>query len=120
TVYARRWYTGGKVKTIDGVNIVYLPTIHTKHLDTISHTFISTFHAIWQRMDVIHYHGVGPALLSWLPRLLSPRTKVIVTFHSIDRYQQKWGWLAQRMLKLGEWIACHLPHRTITVSHGLS
>jgi len=119
TVYSRGWYTGKSNTQINGVQTKNIFSIHTKHLDTISHTFLCTINAIWNKFDVIHYHGVGPALLSWLPRILSTKTKVIVTFHSIDRYHQKWGWFAKFILRLGEWSACRFPHETITVSKGL-
>lgn len=116
-VYARKWYTGGKVSYLPpGILVVHTPTIHTKHLDTIIHTLTSTVHALFQKPDVIHYHGVGPALLSFIPRLFSPRTKVVVTFHCIDRYHKKWNWFSRFMLRLGEWAACTFPHETIAVS----
>jgi glycosyltransferase involved in cell wall biosynthesis len=120
TVYSRQWYTGKNQDEIyEGVKIKYLPTWHTKHLDAIVHTWLSTWHAIFNDFEIIHYHGVGPALLSWLPRIFAPHAKVIVTFHSIDRYHQKWNWLARFFLRLGEWCACRFPHQTITVSQTL-
>lgn len=115
-VYARAWYTSKALKNYHGVRIVHTPTIHTKHLDTISHTLFSTLNALGQNCDVIHYHGVGPALLSFIPRIFSPRTKVVVTFHCIDRYHQKWGVIAKTMLWLGEKAACTFAHQTIAVS----
>jgi glycosyltransferase involved in cell wall biosynthesis len=93
-----------------------MPSLPTKHLDAFTHTLLSTSSAIVRRFDVIHYHGVGPATLAWLPRLLSPRTRVVVTFHSIDRLHQKWGVLARAYLRSGEWAAVAFPHATIAVS----
>lgn len=116
-VYARAWYSNKQIKKYNGVTIIQTPTVHTKHLDTIIHTFTSTIHALWKKANVIHYHGVGPSLLAFIPRILSPKTKVIVTFHCIDRYHQKWGILAKLILALGEWTACHFPHETIAVSN---
>lgn len=115
-VYARSWYTPTRLKNYRGVRIIHTPTIHTKHLDAIVHTFISTIHAMWQKPDVIHFHGVGPSLLSWIPRVFAPKIKVISTFHCIDRYHQKWNWFAKKILWLGEKAACTFPHETITVS----
>ncbi len=115
-VYARAWFSPKKIKDYRGVRVIHTPTIHTKNLDAIVHTFTATIHALFQKADVIHYHGVGPALLAWIPRMFAPRTKVIVTFHCIDRYHQKWGWFARQMLALGEWAACRFPHETIAVS----
>ncbi len=115
-VYARAWYTPTALKNYHGVRVIHTPTIHTKNLDAIVGTFTATVHALFQNYDVIHYHGVGPALLSWIPRLFAPKTKVIVTFHCIDRYHQKWGPVARLMLWLGEKAACTFPHQTIVVS----
>ncbi|MEK7644084.1 MAG: glycosyltransferase family 4 protein [Patescibacteria group bacterium] len=119
TVYGRFWYTRVKKNKFQGVDIKLLPSVRTKHLDTITHVFFSTIHALFQNYDVIHYHGVGPALLSWIPRLFTPKIKIIITFHSIDRYHQKWNWLAKIFLRLGEWFACRLPRSTIVVSEAL-
>jgi len=118
--YARKWYTNREDGMFEGIQLVHVPTLHTKHLDTILSTLFATVHALTQKVDVIHYHGVGPALLSWIPRIFSPKTKVIVTFHSIDRKHQKWGLFARLCLRLGEWAACKFPHKTIAVSRTIA
>lgn len=102
-----------------GVRLVRLPTVPTKHLDTISHVFLSSLHALFGRYDVIHYHGVGPSTLVWIPRLFAPRAKTVVTFHSQDRFHKKWGRIARAYLSFGEWTAVRLPHATIAVSHSI-
>jgi len=118
TVYNRAWY-GGNVNTVmNGIAVKTLPTLRTKHLDAIIHTFFSTIHALYSGADVIHYHGVGPSLLSWIPRVFS-NAEVITTFHCIDRHHQKWNWFARFMLSLGERAACTFAHETITVSRTL-
>lgn len=120
TVYARKWYTAEHgMGQVEGVTRVHTPTIKTKHLDTIVHVFTSTIHAIFSSYDVIHYHGVGPALLAWIPRVFRPRVRVIVTLHSLDRFHQKWNGFAKCMLKLGEKAANTFAHDTITVSKSL-
>jgi len=120
TVYARSWYTGARgTDMVEGVRRVHTPSIRTKHLDTITHVFTSTVHALFSRYDVVHYHGVGPALLAWMVRIFAPRTRVIITFHSIDRFHQKWGAFARFMLRLGERAACTWGHETITISESL-
>jgi glycosyltransferase involved in cell wall biosynthesis len=115
-VYARKWYAPDMHKEIDGVQIRYAPTLHTKHLDTIIHTLFATIDAIRSNVDIIHYHGVGPSLLSWVPRVFAPHLRVVTTFHSIDRKHKKWNFFAKSMLMLGEWTACTFSHRTIAVS----
>lgn len=115
-VYARNWYTPANKAKHEGINIVHTWTVQTKHLDAIIHTFTATIHAMRQKPDIIHYHGVGPSILSWIPRVFAPKIKVVSTFHCIDRYHQKWGAFARFILLLGERAACLFPHKTIGVS----
>src|SRR3989338_412957 len=114
--YARKWYSKREDGFFEGIELVHVPTLHTKHLDTIISTFFATLDAMRRRVDVIHYHGVGPSLLSWIPRVFAPHIFVVSTFHSIDRKHQKWGLFARLMLSLGEWATSHFPHKTISVS----
>lgn len=117
TVYVRPYTNPRKRKTWEGVRIVTTPTVRTKHLEAIVHTFVSTAHALFQKYDIIHYHGVGPSTLAWIPRIFAPRVKVVVTFHSRDQFHEKWNLLARWYLSLGEWTSIRFPHATIAVSH---
>ncbi len=119
TVYVRSWYTPAGMHEYRGARLVHIPSLRTKNFDTITHVFLSLIHAVQEKPAVIHIHGVGPALLSWIPRVFARTSKVVVTFHCIDRNQRKWGWFARTMLHVGEWAACVFPHKTIAVSRVL-
>lgn len=119
-VYARRRYTPKNTAPFpESLHFIYLPTLYRKNFEAIIHAFFSTVHALFQQYDIIHYHGVGPATLAWLPRLFCSKTRIIVTFHAQDRYQQKWRFPARLYLRFGEWAAVHFSHVCITVSHVL-
>lgn len=118
-VYTRPYYTPRKLKKFKKVNLISIRSIKTKHLDAITHTFFATIHALFSHYDIIHYHGVGPSLLSLLPRIFKPQSKVVVTFHCLDRKHGKWGVLAKKVLSFGEWTACFFPHQTIAVSKNI-
>lgn len=116
-VYARPYYTLKQIKEYKGVNIIHLPSWQSKHLDTISHVFLATWHALFKiKPDIIHYHGIGPALCLWIPKLFSRRTKIVFTFHCRDYFHQKWGLIARLSLKTGEIIGCLLADKIIAVS----
>jgi len=115
-VYARNNYTDKNLNNYKGVKLVHLPSISTKYLDAISHTFLATMHALFQDYDVIHYHAIGPTSLSWIIKLLKRKTALIATFHCQDYYHQKWGRMAQYYLHLGEYVTCKVPNKTIVVS----
>lgn len=121
TVYCRKSYMPEELvrtKTHKGIELVFVPNLQTKYLDTITYTFTATLNALGRKFDVIHYQGIGPSILSFLPRLFS-RAKVIVTFHSLDRFHAKWGPIARLVLLFSEWTACMFPQATIVVSKTL-
>jgi glycosyltransferase involved in cell wall biosynthesis len=101
------------------VKLVHVPSIHTKHLDAISHTLFATLHALFAEYDVIHYQSIGPSILSIIPRLLKPKCRVVATFHSRDYTHKKWGWMARTFLHIAEYITCTVPERTIVSSETL-
>ncbi len=118
-VFGRRWYVGS-AQAPAGISQVITPGIRTKHLDAITHSFTALIAARAQNPDVVHLHGTGVAPLALLARLLFPHAAVIVTFHSIDRVLAKWGRVARAYFRIGEWMACHIPHRTIAISQTLA
>lgn len=115
-VYSRKNYVGDKDPVFSGITRVSLPAISTKNLEAISHTFLASVDVIRNDYDVVHYHGVGPSLLSFIPRIFKPKTKVVATFHCRDQFHKKWGFVARFMLWLGEWAINTFPHKTIVVS----
>ncbi len=124
-VYARPWYQSVNYpnslspEIYEGVHIITQPSINTKNLDAISATFLNTIHVLFQKVDIIHYHGIGPSSLLFLPRFLKSKAKVVATFHCKDYEHQKWSRFAQTYLKFGERICVTMPHGTITVSKTL-
>ncbi|MGQ0722662.1 MAG: glycosyltransferase family 4 protein [Candidatus Eiseniibacteriota bacterium] len=115
-VYCRPHYTP-KDARLEGVGLVRLPSIHTKHLDAISHTVAASTHALFSRADIVHYHALGPSSLAWLPRLGGKRT--VVTVHGLDWRREKWGPVAARCLRACEWTATHCADATVVVSRTL-
>lgn len=114
-VYTRPSYTNKNLREYKGINLISLPSLHTKYLDAISHTFVSSIHACFQGYNIIHYHGVGPSLLSFIPRFFS-KAKVVGTFHCMDRFHKKWNKIGKLFLLLGEYAICTFPNKTIAVS----
>ncbi|MFH0779348.1 MAG: glycosyltransferase family 4 protein [Parcubacteria group bacterium] len=115
-VYTRPWYTPANKKNYKGVKLISVRSIKRKNMDAISHVILSTLDAMKKDYDIIHYHGVGPALIAWLPKLFKPSAKVIITFHSIDRRHQKWSLFARIFLHIGEWFSVKFSNETIAVS----
>ena len=118
-VYTRPNYTDPNLKDFQGVKLISLPSIGTKHLDAITHTFRVILDVAFRQVDLIHFHSIGPSSLIWLVKLLKPNTPVIATFHAQCYYHQKWGSFARAYLKFGELVCVKLADRTIAVSRTL-
>jgi glycosyltransferase involved in cell wall biosynthesis len=116
TVYCRKHFTPALAEH-NGMRLVRLPTIRSKHLETVIHTFLSTAHAITQGYDVVHYHALGPALFSWIPRVFGMKTAV--TVQGLDWQRKKWGMLASAVLSGGEKASARFPNATMVVSKEL-
>jgi glycosyltransferase involved in cell wall biosynthesis len=118
-VYVRNNYTDKNIKEYKGVKLIHFPSIGTKNLDAISHTFLAILHAIFCRYDVVHFHAIGPSSLAWIVKIFSPKTILVVTFHCQDYFHKKWSFFARTYLRFGEKMANLIPDRTIVVSKSL-
>src|SRR5260370_27943178 len=103
--------------THNGMRVRRLPTIRSKHLETVVHPLLSTGHAMTSDYDVVHYPCLGPALFSFLPRLAGKKT--VVTVQGLDWQRGKWGRIASRILRWGEAAAVSSPDATMVVSRTL-
>jgi len=116
TVYCRNYFTPARAEH-NGMRLVRLPTIRSKHLETVVHTLLSTVHALTRKYDLVHYHALGPALFSFLPRLTGAKTAV--TVQGLDWQRRKWGPVASAVLRAGERASVELPSGTMVVSQAL-
>lgn len=116
TAYCRSYFTPDQTQH-NGIRIVRLPTIRTKHLETFVHSLLSTVHACFSDYNIVHYHTLGPSLFAFLPRLFGKKT--VVTVQGLDWQRKKWSWFARLVLKTAEWTSVHFPNHTIVVSHTL-
>lgn len=116
TVYCRNYFTPDLAE-YNGMKLVRLPTVRSKHLETVIHSSLSTLHTLRGGYDLVHYHSLGSALFSFLPRIFGCKTAV--TVQGLDWQRRKWGRLASSVLRLGETASVHCPNRTMVVSRVL-
>src|SRR5262249_43149367 len=114
TTYCRVPHISYAGSTYRGMRLVKLPTIQSKHFDTIAHTFLSSLHALWQRYDVALYCNVGNSPLTWLPRL--SRQRVVLNVDGLDWKRKKWGRFARGYIRACERWAARFPDRMVTDS----
>lgn len=98
----------------EGVQVTPLWAPVSTKFEAIAHTFLGVLVAAVRRPDILHIHAIGPALLTPLARLFG--LKAVVTHHGFDYNRDKWGGLARKMLKTGEWAGMRFASQRIAVS----
>src|SRR5437867_5709724 len=112
TVYGRSRNIRHREKTFNGVKLSILPTIGTKHLDTVVHTFLSVFHALPRRFDCLLVCNAANALFTIVPRLF--RTPVALNVDGIERLRKKWGTAGRAYYRLSEYLATMIPNVVVS------
>lgn len=116
TAYCRSYFTPD-VPSHRGIRVRNLPALRTKHLETVTHSFLATLDSLRRGFDVIQYHAIGSAPLALLPRLLGHTT--VVSVRGLDWQRAKWGPVARLVLRCGEWASARCPTATTVVSETL-
>ena len=112
TVYCRSHYTPKDLRQYRGVELVVLPTIRTKYLDTPVHTLVSCLHAAQRPFDVALV--VNGANAPFVPLLRSAEIRVALHVDGIERRRAKWGPLGRSVYAISEWLATLVPNVLIT------
>lgn len=103
-------YRGMRVKTV--------PSINTKALQKLSICLMATLDVLLrEKVDLVHFHAIGPSLFSLFPRLFGIPT--VVQVHGLERKRDKWGVLGKLFLGLSELSVVFFPSRATAVSRVL-
>ncbi len=102
-VYCRSNYFKTKLQTYNGVRLFYLPSIKSKHLDTITHTFLSVIFSLFSGVDAVIMYGVGNSVFLPVYKVFS--IPVISVVDGADWEREKWGTIARWFLKMSKGFA---------------
>jgi glycosyltransferase involved in cell wall biosynthesis len=116
TVYRRSPYINSLNEKSENKNIRFVDLCVPKnmYLETFLHSLFSTFHALFQRYDIVHIHNIGPGF--FIPLLKLTGTKIVFTYHSISYMHQKWNYFARKFLYLSEKISLPSSDYVIFIS----
>ena len=117
TVYCMDSAYAKHISEYKGMYLRYVRTIPSNNLEMLSYSVISTLISSFKSYDIVHFHALGPAVMSFMPRFIGRRT--VVTVHGLDWKREKWGPVASAYLRFGERASFLFPHSTIVVSRSL-
>ena len=112
TVYGRSNNIRYRAKTYKGVKLAVLPTIPTKYLDTVAHTFVSVLHALPRRFDCMLVCNAANALFTMVPRVAG--TPVALNVDGIERLRKKWGSAGRAFYRISEYLSTIIPNVIVT------
>jgi glycosyltransferase involved in cell wall biosynthesis len=93
-VYCRRSLFQERPKTYKGVRLIYLPSIETKTMGTLTHTFVSMADVQFRGVDVIFVVNLVNAFHCILPRMMGKN--VAINVDGLDWKRGKWGKLGRK------------------------
>ena len=130
-----RGFRRGRPKVWEDVHLKYLPSIESKSLSTISHTFVSAISCCFRHFDIVHLYNVGNAFLIPMLRLFGK--KVVISVDGVEWRRKKYGvfssmwmhisekfakWFAQKIivdsLKVGEYYQNRYNADTVYIPYG--
>jgi len=117
TVYCRESYYKDRPPAYKGMELVYLPNIEKKALDTISHTFLSMLHAAFRSYDVYMVFNAANSPTVFIPRFLG--RKVAINTDGLEWKRGKWGKIAKKYYLFSEWLSARLATRIVADSPGI-
>jgi glycosyltransferase involved in cell wall biosynthesis len=101
TVYCRRSFTSPEDSFDSRVRRTILPSVPTKYLDTLCHTFLSILHVLFTDAEIVLLCNVANSPFAWIPRVFGK--PVILNVDGLDRKRRKWNWSGRLYL-----LACEL------------
>jgi glycosyltransferase involved in cell wall biosynthesis len=114
-VYCRTGQPGAAGAEYLGMERVVLPAIKTKGLETLTHSALSTAHAlIRDRPDAVVIFGVGNAVFARAFRMAN--IPVAINVDGADWARRKWGALGRRYLRWSEGAATRTANAVIADS----
>lgn len=100
------------LRSYEGADLVVLPTLRTKYLDTPVHTLLSCLHASQEPYDAALV--VNSANAVFVPLLRLSGIPVALHVDGIEKRRAKWGPVGRFVYALSERLACALPDLLVT------
>jgi len=112
TVYCRSHLTPKGLTSYRGAELVVLPSLRTKYLETPIHTLLSCLDASHRGFDAALVVNSANAL--FLPLLSIAGIRHALHVDGIEKRRAKWGAVGRAVYALSERLACVLPDVLVT------
>jgi len=118
-VYCRPHVVDRRLTEWKGAQLVHLPTLRNKYLDTFTHTLLSSIHAVRHaKPDVALFFIAGNSPMCLITRGAGIPT--VINVDGLDSDRTKWPSTAKRYLRFAERNAPRWADRALTDSHAVA
>ena len=114
TVYCHRGLFQTRPSTVKGIKLVYIPSIETKVLSQLSHSFLAMFHACFSKVDVILVVNSANGPFGLIAKLFRKPTAINVD--GLEWLRPKWKGLGAKYFYFASWLSTKLYDRIINDS----
>ncbi|WP_291399374.1 DUF1972 domain-containing protein [Daejeonella sp.] len=111
-IYCQRDLFDKKPVMINGIHLHYIPTIQTKSLNQIVHSFLSILHATFSSVDVILVVNLAAGPMGWIPKITGKKT--IINVDGLEWLRPKWKGLGALYFRFAAKLATKLYDLIIT------
>jgi glycosyltransferase involved in cell wall biosynthesis len=112
TVYGRPGFVDPSLSRYRGMQIVVLPALNSKHLETVSHTLLCAVHAAGQGFDAVLLCNAANAPFVRLLQVAG--VPVALNVDGLERKRRKWGVAGRSYYRLCERLSALAPDTMIT------
>ena len=114
TVYCHRSLFKEKPSIVNGIKLVYVPTIETKSLSQLIHSFLSMCHAVVSDVDVIFAVNAANGPFGLISKIFRKPTAINVD--GLEWLRPKWKGLGSRYFKIAAQLSTILFDQIINDS----
>jgi len=111
-VYCHRNLFETYPKRVEGIHLHYIPTIETKSLSQLIHSFISILHASFSSVDVILVVNAANGPLGWIPKMAGKKT--LINVDGLEWLRPKWKGIGGKYFYFAAKTATRLYDMIIT------
>ncbi|WP_422007559.1 DUF1972 domain-containing protein [Roseivirga pacifica] len=97
TVYCHKGLFSERPKTVNGVNLAYIPTVETKSLSQLVHSLLSFIHLIFNRPDVLFVVNAANGPYGLISKLF--RIPTAINVDGLEWLRPKWKGLGAKYFK---------------------
>jgi glycosyltransferase involved in cell wall biosynthesis len=98
--------------TLNGIELIYIPTIETKSLSQLIHSFLAFLHACFHKTDVILAVNAANGPWGLISRIAG--TPSAINVDGLEWLRPKWKGLGASYFRFSAWLATKLFDRIIT------